>query len=199
MGKNKSLAVLWTISVAVLCAFSGADGATVSEALAVGVQEGVPGGVSIETVKLRAKIVALDIDARKATLLGPMGNLLTVQAQADAVNFDQLRRDQYVDAIITRTLTAFLGAKENPADDPIKTVASLAPPGAMPGGLIAENLCIKAKIWTIYLDDRTVVLQFPDASTKTFSVRDDIDMKAYTVGESMVIHVRESVALAQEK
>ncbi len=161
------------------------------------VEKGVPSGVIIETSELRAKAAAIDLMGRKATLLGPLGNMLTVQAEPDAVDFDQLRRNQYVPAVITRTLEVYLGGAD--AGKGAEPMVMLAPPGAMPGGLIVGNFRITATITSIDLDQRTAVLQFPDGSHKTVTAREDLDLDHVKVDQHVVILVSEAVSIAAKK
>ena len=46
---------------------------------------------------------------------------------------------------------------------------------------------------------RTATLRFEDGSTKTFPVRDDIDLSLRKVGEKVVFLVTEMIAISVEK
>jgi hypothetical protein len=78
-------------------------------------------------------------------------------------------------------------------------VVALAPKGAKPGGLVAQTTRITATVGAIDMKKRTATLRFEDGSTKTFSVRDDIDLSQRKVGEKVVFQVTEMLAIRVEK
>ena len=76
---------------------------------------------------------------------------------------------------------------------------ALAPKGAKPGGLVAQTTQITARVEAIDRTERTATLRFEDGSTKTFPVRDDIDLSRRKVGEQVVFRVTEMIAIRVEK
>ena len=162
-------------------------------------QEGVPGGVIVNTVDVSAKVTAIDTSNRKVTLLGPDGDKFTVKVGPEAVNFDQIRVGDLVNATVTEELVVYLDEEGASAPDGATGVVALAPKGAQPGGLVAETVQVTATVTAIDQTNRTATLQFEDGSTKSFPVRDDIDLSQRKLGEKVVFQVTEMIAISVEK
>jgi hypothetical protein len=166
---------------------------------AVAYQEGVPGGVIVNTTDVSARVTAIDKANRKVTLLGPDGEKFTVKVGPEAVNFDQIRVGDLVKATVTEELVISLDEGDTPSSEGQAGVVALAPKGAQPGGLAAQVTQIVASVVAIDQVKRTVTLQFDDGSTKTFPVRNDIDLSQHKVGEKVVFRVTEMIAISVEK
>jgi len=91
-----------------------------------------------------------------------------------------------------------MGAPGGLMDDGADAVVALAPVGAKPGGLVAETARVTATLVAIDSLKRTATLRFEDGATKTFPVRDDIDLGRRKVGEQVVFRVAEMIALEME-
>jgi translation elongation factor P/translation initiation factor 5A len=166
---------------------------------AVAYQEGVPGGVVVNTVKVTAKVTAIDLAKRKVTLLGPDGKTFTVKVGPAAVNLDQVRVGDQVNATVTEQLVVYVSEKGAAPSDGSAALVSLAPKGAQPGGLAAETTQVTAKVTAIDLKHRKATLQFEDGSTKTVAVRSDVDLSKRNVGDQVVFQITEMLALSVEK
>ena len=162
-------------------------------------QEGVPGGVIVNTLDVSARVTAIDTSNRKLTLLGPDGDKSTVKVGPEAVNFDQIRVGDLVNATVTEELVVYLDEEGASAPDGSAAVVALAPKGAQPGGLVAETVQVTATVTAIDQTNRTATLQFEDGSSKSFPVRDDIDLSQRKVGEKVVFQVTEMIAISVEK
>jgi hypothetical protein len=163
------------------------------------IQEGVPGGVIVNTLDVSARVTAIDTSNRKVTLLGPDGDKFTFKVRPEAVNFDQIRVGDLVNATVTEELVVYLDEEGASAPDGSAAVVALAPKGAQPGGLVAETVQVTAKVIAIDQTNRTATLQFEDGSSKTLHVRDDIDLSRRKVGEKVVFQVTEMIAISVEK
>ena len=170
-----------------------------SEEGAVAYVKGVPGGVMVNTVDISARVTAIDTATRKLTLLGPDGEKVTVKAGPEAVNFDRIRVGDLVKATVTEELVVYLDEAGASPPDGSAAMVALAPKGAQPGGLIAGTTQITAVVTAIDPSRRTATLQFDDGSSKTFAVRDDIDLGRRQVGEKVVFMITEMIALSVEE
>lgn len=153
----------------------------------------------VKTMKISARVTAIDTAKRKVTLLGPDGDKVTVKVGPEAVNFDQIRVGDLVNATVTEELVVYLDEEGAPPPDGSAAMVALAPKGAQPGGLVAETTQVTATIMAIDTIARTATLQFEDGSSQTLRVRDDIDLSKHDVGERVVFQVTEMVALSVEK
>jgi hypothetical protein len=162
-------------------------------------QEGVPGGIIVNTLDVSARVTAIDKANRKVTLVGPDGEPFTVKVGPKAVNFDQVGVGDWVNLTVTEELVVYLNeGNESPSDESAALVA-LAPKGAKPGGLVAETTQITGTVTAIDLEKRTATLRFEDGSTKTFPVRRDVDLSKREVGEQVVFRITEMIAISVEK
>ncbi|MFO7619831.1 MAG: copper-binding protein [Bacteroidales bacterium] len=162
-------------------------------------QEGVPGGIIVNTLDVSARVTAIDNANRKVTLLGPDGKTFTVKAGPEYVNFDQVDVGDWVNLTVTEELVVYLNEGGGSSSDESAALVALAPKGAQPGGLIAETTQITGTVTAIDPEKRTATLRFEDGSTKTFPVRSDVDLTNRKVGEQVVFRVTEMIAISVEK
>jgi hypothetical protein len=162
-------------------------------------QEGVPGGVVVNTLNVSARVRAIDKANRKVTLLGPDGKTFTVKVDPAAVNFDQVGVGDQVNLTVTEELVVYLNEEGASPSDGSAALVALAPKGAQPGGLVAETTQIIGTVAAIDLKKRTATLRFQDGSTKTFPVRSDVDLSKRKLGEQVVFRVTEMIAISVEK
>lgn len=166
---------------------------------ATAVQEGVPGGITVNSVEVTAKVTAIDTKNRKVTLLLPDGEKETVKVPPEAVNFDQVRVGDLVKATLTEEVVVYLDEEGASVPDGYAAGVALAPKGAQPGGIVAEAVKVTATVTAIDQANRTATLRFDDGTIETITVRDDIDLSKRKVGEKVVFIVTGMVALSVEK
>jgi hypothetical protein len=162
-------------------------------------QQGVPGGVYVETYKNTATVTAVDAATRHVTLVTPDGRKETFKAGPEVINFDQIHVGDQVKATLTEQLAVYMAKDNPPASDGQAALVALAPKGAKPGGLMANTLQVVAKVTAIDLKHHKATLQFPDGTKHTVAVRQDVDLTKRQVGEEVVIRCTEAVAISVEK
>jgi hypothetical protein len=163
------------------------------------VQPGVPGGAMVNTYQETATVTGIDRTTREVTLVTPDGAKSTVTCGPDVANFAQIQRGDQVKATVTEQLVVFVRKPGEPAGDGGAAAVALAPIGAKPGVVMAQTQEITAKVQAIDLASRKATLLFPDGTTKTFKVRDDVDLTKQTVGSDVVFRATEGVAISVEK
>lgn len=195
----------WALLVAVLITFTACTTPAPQPpppgkaSTATATQEGVPGGVIVNTMEVTAKVTAIDTANRKVTLLGPDGDTETVKVGPEAVNFDQIKVGDLVNVTLTEEVVVYLDAAGATGPDGAAAMVALAPKGAQPGGLVAETRQVTATVAAIDHSNRTATLRFEDGSTETFPVRDDIDLSRHKTGQKVVFQVTEMIAISVEK
>jgi hypothetical protein len=162
-------------------------------------KQGVPGGVVVNTTTVSARVTAIDYAKREVTLLGADGEPFTVKVGPAAVNFDQVKKGDLVNLTLTEEMVVMLDDAQAPQGQGSASVVALAPKGAQPGGLMAETHQIVGTVTSIDLMKHTATLRFEDGTTKTFKVRDDVDLGKHKAGERVVFRVTEMIALSVEK
>ncbi|MBI5062672.1 MAG: hypothetical protein HZB87_04175 [Desulfatitalea sp.] len=163
------------------------------------IQKGVPGGVVVNTTKVSARVTAIDYDQRTVTLQGSEGEPFTVKVGPAAVNFDQVKKGDLVNLTLTEEMVVTLDDAQAPQGQGSASMVALAPKGAQPGGLMAQTHQIVATVTSIDLMKHTATLRFEDGTTKTFQVREDVDLGKHKAGERVVFRVTEMIALSIEK
>lgn len=162
-------------------------------------QEGVPGGIVVETRKITAMVTAIDAGKRKVVLQTPDGKKTTVKCGPEVVNFDQIRVGDQLKAVVTEELAVYMATAAPSSSDGTAAVVALAPKGAKPGGIIAETIQITAKVTAIDLEHHKATIQFADGTTRTIAVRKDVDLTQRKVGEEVVIRSTEVFAISVDK
>ena len=198
-GPTNTLALLFIILFTITACATTSPPPPAQVNTATAVQEGVPGGVTVNSVEVTAKVTAIDTKNRKVTLLLPDGEKETVKVPAEAVNFDQVRVGDLVKATLTEEVVVYLDEEGASVPDGYAAGVALAPKGAQPGGVVAEAVKVTATVTSIDQANRTATLRFDDGTTETLTVRDDIDLSKRKVGEKVVFIVTEMVALSVEK
>lgn len=160
---------------------------------------GVPGGIAVNTLDVSAEITAIEQEERRVTLLGADGKDFTVKLGPEAVNFDQLKVGDMVNATVTQELVIYLQEEGAGEVDAAAEMVALAPKGAPPGGLVVEAKRVTGTVLEINEENRTVKMQFENGNSKTLPVRPDIDLSKRKVGEKFVFKVTEMIAVRIEK
>jgi hypothetical protein len=168
-------------------------------AQAVAVQPGQPGGVVVQTAEESATVTKLDKEKRKVTLETADGKEHTVKCGPEVVNFDQIQVGDKVKAMVTEQLVVFVRKSGEAPPSPELTTVALAPVGAKPGVMMADTVEATAKVTAIDTEHHKATLQFADGTTKTFKVRDDVDLTKQAVGDEVVLRCTESIAIRVEK
>ncbi len=162
-------------------------------------QEGVPGGVLVDTFKTTATVTGIETANRKVTLVSPEGKKTTYTAGPEVINFDQIRVGDQLKVTVAEQLVVYLADKGAPPATGAADLVALAPKGAKPGGLMVSTTQITAKVKAIDLKKHKATLEFPDGATKTFPVRKDVDLTQRKVGEEVVIRTTDALAISVEK
>lgn len=162
-------------------------------------ESGVPGGIFVRTFKNSATVTAIDKANRKVTLVSPDGRKATMKCGPEVINFDQIQLGDQVKATQTEELVVSLAAAGSPPSQTTGALVVLSPEGAKPGGVVAETTQVTARVKAIDLKNHKVTLQFPDGTTKTFPVRQDVDLTQQKVGAEVNIQRTEAVAIIVEK
>ena len=172
---------------------------TVETTSATSFQQGVPGGVVVETHRMTAMVTGIDAADRKVTLVTPDGKKTTVKCGPDVINFDQIRVGDQLKVTVTEELAVAMATEGTLLSDGGAAVVALAPKGAKPGGIVAGTVQVTAKVTAIDLKHHKATLQFPDGTTRKVAVRQDVDLTQRKIGEEVVIRVTEAVAISVAK
>jgi hypothetical protein len=190
---------LLTGAMLVVTSCSSSENPNVKKTQSLTVQEGVPGGIYVETYEGNGTITAIDALNRTLTMVRPDGAEATFNAGPGVVNFPQLRVGDKVKATLTDELVVFVKKKDAPAVDGAAAAVLLAPKGGKPGGIVADTVQITTRVESVDLEHHKATLRFPDGSVKTIAVRADVELSPSSVGTEVVIRSTKALALSVEK
>jgi len=165
----------------------------------VAAQKGVPGGTIVETYRITATVTAVDASSRKVTLVTPDGKKTIFKAGPEVVNFGQIQVGDQVKTTVAEQLVVFVRKSGELANDGEAAAVAVAPLGAKPGVLMANTVEVTAKVEAIDLKAHKATLRFPDGTSKTFKVRQDVDLTKSKLGDEVVIRTTEALAITVEK
>lgn len=163
------------------------------------IQPGVAGGATVNTYTQTATVTDIDFATRKMTMVTKDGKRIAFKVGPEVRNFDQIEVGDQVKAVLAEQFVVFARKPGEPLDDVAASVLVRAPLGAKPEALISNTEEVTAKVKTIDMEHQKATLLFPDGTSKTFSVRKDVDLTKYSVGDEVVFRTTESMAISVEK
>jgi hypothetical protein len=163
-------------------------------------QQGVPGGMMVDTYQITATVAAVDHAKRQYTLVTPDGRRAQFTAGPEVTNFDQVREGDRVKATVTEQLLVSVREKGQPRTESQTTAQiAVAPKGAKPAVVMADTVDVTARVKSVDMKNRKATLEFPDGRTRTVSVRPDVQLSDTDVGREVVFQATESIAVKVEK
>ncbi len=151
------------------------------------------------TRQVTATVTGIDPATRQVHLVTREGKKVTVKCSPEVRNFDQLREGDVVKARITEEMTVSMATAATPETPIVTGSAELAPKGTEPGVAMAETQEYTARIIAMDLKKRQVTLRFPEGSTRTFAVREDVNLDPRQIGELVAFKVAMAMAVSVEK
>jgi hypothetical protein len=162
-------------------------------------REGVPGGTWVESFKVPVTVAAIDPASRKVTLVDTNDNRNTFTAGSDFKGFDQLQVGDHFEAAVARELVVFLRQHGAPPQADTSVAREMLKDGENSGILKADTVEKTAKVTAINASQGEATLQFADGTTRNVTVRRDVNLWSFKVGEEVVIRTRSAVVLNLEK
>ena len=161
--------------------------------------EGVPGGVTTLTAKLRATVSAIDYEQRTVTLEDEKGAKQTLTIGPEAINFNQVEVGDQVKIAYLQETIIYLNPIDAPPAAGAAAVTIKAPEGSKPDTMVKELAEVTAVVTAVDLEQHTATLQFPDGSLQTVPVRSDVELREDQVGREVIIQVTRAMAISVEK
>jgi hypothetical protein len=160
------------------------------------VKEGPGSVVVVQTVQLQATVVAIDAANRTVRLKPKWSDPKTFRVGEGAVNFQQVRVGDLVHATVIEETAITLVPGGAPAGAGAAAVATLAPEGSMPAGIVAATVEAVATIVAIDGHEHTVTLEFADGHTSELNVGKHRDLSKVALGDSVRVQITEAVAIS---
>ena len=151
-------------------------------------------------VNLKGKVISVNAETRTVVVEGELGRQVEIQAPADSPNFDQIQVGDpvsatYVEAIAL-SIAPVAGAKPGVSES---VDVATAPKGETPGGVIAEQIELRAVVKAVDTEKRQVTLDLPGGGERTLQVADGVDVEKVKVGEQVSIALTRALAISIDK
>jgi len=145
-----------------------------------------------EQIERKGKVLSIDRDTRTVVLEGEQGRQISIRVPEEAANFDKVSVGDPVVARYYESLALAIApvVDAEPGASALAAV-SLAAPGATPGGVIADQVQLRAVVRAVDPEARTVTLEVPAGGERTLKAREGVDLSNVKVGEQVsVTHTR---------
>ena len=162
-------------------------------------RHGVPGGTWVESYKTPVTIDAIDPASRKVTLVASDSSRTTFTAGPDFKGFEQLRVGDKAEAAVAKELVVFMHQHGLPPAADTSVAKAMIKDGEQSGVLKSETVEKTATITAINSNRGEATLQFADGTTRTVTVRRDVNLWSLKLGDEVVIRTRSAVVLNLEK
>lgn len=161
-------------------------------------QPAKPGVIAVDVTGWTATVKSVDY-AKKTVVLEKDGKTATVNASY-AKRLDEIKPGDIVKVAHIEELAIYVRkAEAGPLAAEARTV-ELAPKTQGPGGIMTETRQVVANVEAIDYAKRTITLQRPDGSAKTFKVSDAVEkFDKIRKGDQVVLEHTEAIAIAVEK
>jgi Cu/Ag efflux protein CusF len=164
-----------------------------------GANDGKPGKVVVEVVKLTGTVKAVDLQTKTVTVEGSGGRTVTVNAQ-NARNLDQVKVGDKVNLRFTEELALFVRKSDAQPSATQADVVALAPKGEKPAGLVARTVELTGSVESIDPKKRTVDVKGPAGNVRTVHVDKAVkNFDQIKKGDQIVLRITEAVALSVVK
>ncbi len=165
------------------------------------VPEKMPKGLEIgNSVVITAEVVAIDKRDRTIMLLGPDGNILDLEVDESARNFNQIKVGDMLKAEYYESIAIYIGEKGTQPDEKAGIVGARSAKGEKPAAVVIETIDVSATVKSINKSKRSIDLIMPDGKVVTRKV--DKSIKAFDSlkkGDSIHVRLTEAVAISVEK
>jgi len=165
-----------------------------------GQANGMGGIGSSQTVTARAKVQAVDLANREATLVGPQGNVFTVHVSDAVRNLDKVKAGDTVVVTYYGSVVLVLSSPGTtiPADQANAAFAR-APKGQVPAAALGTRVIVTGTVVAVDVPDHTISLVDPSGGlVHTFNVTDprrQAALKRVKVGDTLTAIGTEALAI----
>jgi hypothetical protein len=158
--------------------------------------ESVRGGLVVDAVSGTATVQTVNASDRIVVLQHSDGSLTTYQCGPDVRNFDQIKPGDHVTATVAESLAiALIKGTDIPTVAGASSAMVRAPLGAKPGGQIVDSVGFIAKVLSVNIEKRQVILQTPDGSSQTVKVGPDINLANVSPGDDVGVRATRAIAI----
>ena len=159
----------------------------------------VPAKGTVQSVRVRGTISAIDKQAGTVTLKGPRGRTLTLDVQdpqkLDAIKVGDPVVAEYHEAVVVQVRKAGTAAPGVSTQETRTT----SKPGETPAGTIGRQVTVTATITAIDRKAHTVTIKGPEGRSKTIAARDPKNLEGVKVGDLVELTYAQALAVSLDK
>jgi Cu/Ag efflux protein CusF len=158
-----------------------------------------PSFFASQTMKITARVEAIDHETRVVTLRRPQGDTITFTAGEEARNLDQVAVGDIVNAEYEEILSIEVVA--NDGTEPAKLELGgmeRSAEGEMPGLAAFDAQQVIATVEEINLEANTFKLKGPDGTVNEYVARNPDNLRRSEVGDLVIITTSQAVAFSVE-
>jgi len=152
-----------------------------------------------QSVKVTARVEAIDHETRVVTLRRAQGDTVTFTASDEARNLDQVAVGDIVNAEYEEILTIEVVANDGTEPEKLELAGmARSAEGEMPGVAAFDAQRVIATVEEINLEANTFKLKGPDGTVNEYMARNPDNLRRSEVGDLVIITVSEAVAISVE-
>jgi hypothetical protein len=153
-----------------------------------------------EKINLTGKVISIDKATKTVVVEGEQGRQVSIKAPADAPNFDQIKVGDPVAATYIESIALAITpvADAEPGASALTAVVT-APPGATPGGVMAEQIQLRAVVKAVDTKTRSVTLDVPNGGERTLKVGEGLDLENVQIGQQVTVTLTRALAISIDK
>jgi hypothetical protein len=153
-------------------------------------------GVAAGAASGMVHVDAVDYTNRTCVLSRADGDTINFKVGPEYVNFDRIKAGDSLMTTVSKTFVAYLvkgGAVPNSITN---FVATGAPAGAQPGGVMIRTVDYHAKVLTLDYVSRRLVLQYGTNQAQEVQAPPDVNLQALHMNDDVLIRTSEAIAIA---
>lgn len=152
-----------------------------------------------QTVKVTARVEAINHETREVTLLRAEGDTITFTASEEARNLNMVEVGDIVNAEYVETLSIEVIANDGTEPEKLELAGvTRTPKGEMPGMAAFDAQQVIATVEEINLEANTFKLKGPDGTINEYVARNPDNLRRSEVGDLVIITTSEAVAISVE-
>ena len=155
------------------------------------------GAIIMDTVTIRATVVAKDMTKGTITLASDAGGKDTFKVGKDVPDISNINVGDRITAVVREEVAVFVGV-----DVPDSVAAAggvMVSPDGGAGGTIVATMQVTGVVAAVDVKKHKVTFKLEDGSSKTVKVNKDLDLALLPVGETVTVQVGQAVAVSLEK
>jgi hypothetical protein len=144
-------------------------------------------------------VEAINYGDRQVTLKTPDGLTETFKVGKEARNFDQIKVGDQVKTTYLESLVVYVQKAGGPPAGGAGTVILRSPKGAMPAGVVANTIDLKAKIDSVDPQKHLVTVTGALGQARTMHVDPKVDLTNLKAGDDVTLRYTEAFAISVER